>query len=105
MKKIITVLLFLMLSSSSFAQLPNQNMHVIANKNDYPIPPQFMAPWSYAAIWGYVAPDGREYAILGAAFGPAFYDVTDSADVRLVGFFHEIDSINPDQGNLWREMK
>ena len=105
MKKIITILLFLMLSSASFAQLPNQNMHVIANKNDYPIPPQFMAPWSYAAIWGYVAPDGREYAILGAAFGPAFYDVTDSSDVRLVNFFLEVDTTNPDQGNLWREMK
>jgi choice-of-anchor B domain-containing protein len=104
MKKILTIFLF-MISSISFAQLPNQNMHVIANKNDFPIPPQFMAPWSYAAIWGYVAPDGREYAILGAAFGPAFYDVTDSSDVRLVGFFHEIDSLNPDQGNLWREMK
>lgn len=105
MKNLLTLLIVLTIASSAFAQLPNHNMHVISNKNDYPIPPQFMAPWSYAAIWGYEAPDGREYAILGAAFGPVFYDVTDSSDITEVGFFHEIDSANPDQGNLWREIK
>src|SRR5690606_3618117 len=62
-------------------------------------------PWSYAAIWGYVDSTGREYAILGAGMGTVFYDVTDSAAVEEIAFFPSVDLSNPDQGNLWREMK
>ena len=106
MNKILTLIITLIISSSSFAQLPNGNMHLIANIDDYAIPPQFGAPWNYAAIWGYVAPDNREYAILGAALGPVFYDVTDSSNITEIAAFIMIDSMHaPDQGNLWREMK
>ncbi len=40
----------------------------------------------FADIWGYNAPDGREYAIIGTAFGTAFYNVTDVRNPVLVGF-------------------
>lgn len=105
MKSLFTLLLTISLTSGAFAQLPNYNMHVIANRNDYPIPPQFNPPWSYAAIWGYVDNNGREYAILGAGLGTIFYDVTDSAGVKEIAAFLEVNLSNPDQGNLWREMK
>ncbi len=66
----------------------------------------FGAPWDYAAVWGYAAPDGREYAILGGTMGTSFFDVSDSANIREVDFFPtNINTSNPDQGVLWKEMK
>ncbi len=106
MKKILYLFILLLITSASYSQLPNNNMHLLKQLNLHLIPTQFGAPWSYAAIWGYVAPDGREYAILGCGFGTAFYDVTDSADIHEVGYFPaQIDLSNPDHGNIWREMK
>ena len=104
MKILLTVLLMLTIGTAAFAQTPNNNMHVIDQKNDYPIPAQFNAPWNYSAIWGYTAPDNREYAILGAGLGTVFYDVTDSLAVE-VAYFPGVNLASPDQGNLWREMK
>ncbi|MBX7042334.1 MAG: choice-of-anchor B family protein [Ignavibacteria bacterium] len=105
--KIATVITAVLLATGiSFGQLPNSNMYLFSQKNLHAIPPQYMAPWSYSAIWGYAAPDGREYAILGCGLGTAFYDVTDSSNVREVGFFPTpINLSNPDAGVLWVEMK
>ncbi|MEO8209248.1 MAG: choice-of-anchor B family protein, partial [bacterium] len=104
--KIFYLLVLLLITSSAYSQLPNNNMHLVGNLNLHPIPPQFGAPWDYAAIWGYSAPNGREYAILGCALGTAFYDVTDSANIHEIDFFPvQIDTTNPDQGVLWHEMK
>lgn len=95
-----------MLTVSSNAQLANNNMYLLRHLDLHPIPPQFMAPWNYAAVWGYVAPNGREYAILGGGLGTSFFDVTDSANIHEVSFFPApINLSNPDQGNLWRELK
>jgi len=63
MKKFL--LLFLALSSVSFSQLGNYNMYLLKNLDTHRIPPQFNPPWHFAACWGYVAPNGMEYAILG----------------------------------------
>ncbi|MEO8168752.1 MAG: choice-of-anchor B family protein, partial [bacterium] len=59
----------------------------------------------YSALWGYTAPDGREYALLGvngtstsAPGGTSFVDITDSANVRQVAFVKGPNS-------SWREMK
>ncbi|MBK9228918.1 MAG: choice-of-anchor B family protein [Ignavibacteria bacterium] len=105
MTKLLTIFL-LILSTAASAQLPNNNIYLFGQKNLHPIPGQFGAPWNYAAIWGYVAPDGREYAILGCGLGTAFYDITDSANIREVGYFDAgVNLQNPDGGNLWREMK
>ncbi len=100
--------LFLVLSGFSTlnAQLPNNNMYLIGNVNLHPVPAVFSAPWDYAAIWGYVAPDGREYAVLCGVLGTGFYDINDSANIREVAFFpSQINTSNPDPGNLWREAK
>jgi choice-of-anchor B domain-containing protein len=51
----------------------------------------------YSAIWGYTAPDGREYAILGGFTGTHIVDIT-TAPIRQVAFID-----GPDNG--WREMK
>lgn len=52
----------------------------------------------YSALWGYTAPDGREYAIIGASTGTAFIDITDSANV------HEVDFVSGPNSS-WREMR
>ena len=55
----------------------------------------------YSALWGYVAPDNREYAILGSEIGTHIIDVTDSA--VQVGFVET--EVPGSYGNSWREMK
>ena len=56
----------------------------------------------YSALWGYVAPDNSEYAILGAFDGTYFYKV-DMSGGQLVGF---VPAPTPGEGgNSWREMK
>lgn len=106
MKKVFYLLVCFLVSSSAISQMPNNNMYLLKNLNLHVVPPQFGAPWDYAAVWGYTAPNGREYAILGGALGTSFYDVTDSANIHEVDFFPaQINLSNPDQGNLWREMK
>lgn len=100
------LLLFFALGNIIFAQLGNYNMYLIRNIDSHRIPPPFTPPWHYAACWGYIAPDGSEYAILGCALGTQIVDISDSATVREVYFkAATINFTNPDQGNLWREMK
>ncbi len=48
--------------------------------------------------WGYAAPSGREYAIIGTSNGTAFVEVTDPTDPVLVSFING-------PGSLWRDMK
>ncbi|HMS64124.1 MAG TPA: choice-of-anchor B family protein [Ignavibacteria bacterium] len=106
MKKLFLLCFIFLCSVSSFAQLPNNNMYLLRNLNLHPVPIMFGAPWDYAAVWGYAAPDGREYAILGGTMGTSFFDVSDSANIREVDFFPtNINTSNPDQGVLWKEMK
>lgn len=59
----------------------------------------------YSAIWGYTAPDGREYAILGCngqgggqVGGTSIIDITNLSNVREVAFIRGVNS-------SWREMK
>lgn len=53
---------------------------------------------NYNGSWGYVAPDGREYALLGTATGTAIIEITDTNDI------HEVVHI-PGPTSLWREMR
>jgi choice-of-anchor B domain-containing protein len=55
-------------------------------------------PLRFSGCWGYVAPDGREYAILGTYTGTAIIDITDSANV------YEVVHI-PGPTSIWREMR
>ncbi|HMS65669.1 MAG TPA: choice-of-anchor B family protein [Ignavibacteria bacterium] len=95
MKKTILFLLiisFSVISKDSYSQLPNQNTYLLKNLN------QHFTSTLYSAIWGYKAPDGREYALLGCPSGTAFIDVTDSANIHEVDFLTGLNS-------AWREMK
>lgn len=85
----------LSITGNSEAQLGNKNMYLLANVNTHSTP--------YSALWGYKAPDGREYAILGTFDGTQFVDITDASNIHEVGF---VASTSPgDPNNLWREMK
>lgn len=91
MKKLLTpFLLFIISFSDSYSQLPNVNTYLLRNLD--------VSGRSYAACWGYVAPNGREYAIIGYNTGTAFIDITDSANIR------EVDT-QPGTSSSWREMK
>lgn len=97
MKKIffsLLLLMQLMLSQNIYPQLGHQNMVLLSNRNDHP----GTGGGLYSALWGYRAPNGREYAILGCYNGTAFVDITDSTNI------HEVDFV-PSSNNNWREMK
>ncbi len=49
-------------------------------------------------IWGYTAPDGSEYAILGACWATLIYDITDPQSPNLVADI-------PGTTSIWRDMK
>src|SRR4051812_11661858 len=52
----------------------------------------------YSAIWGYTAPNGREYALLGVTTGTSIVDITDSANIHEVAFI-------AGKETEWRELK
>lgn len=104
MKKFL--LLFLALSSIVFSQLGNNNMYLLKNLDSHRVPPPHNPPWQYSGCWGYVAQDGSEYAIMGCVTGTMIAAISDSATIREVYFRPAIINFNnPDQGNLWRELK
>jgi choice-of-anchor B domain-containing protein len=95
MKKFILSLLLVLFSLPNvFAQLPNSNMSLLANRNQH----ASGMGGGYSAIWGYKADNGREYAILGCNSGTAFIDVTDSTNIIERDFL-------PGLSSGWREMK
>jgi choice-of-anchor B domain-containing protein len=58
------------------------------------------ADGEYSACWGYTAPNGREYGILGCAMGTAFVDISDTANIREVAYLPGLNQIS-----CCREMK
>ncbi|MGQ0552637.1 MAG: LVIVD repeat-containing protein [Planctomycetota bacterium] len=52
----------------------------------------------YNDVWGYVAPDGREYALLGEHTGTVIYNVTDPVEPYEVAYI-------PGPACIWRDMK
>lgn len=98
MKKIIlSALLILVMYSTGYSQLGNSNAYALKDSLD-----QYS---SYSACWGYAAPDGREYALLGAFQGTSFIDITDSANIHEVDFVPTSAPSSTNSGNGWREMK
>ncbi len=89
MKKFIFFILLSLFARISYSQLPDQNTYLLKRIDTYS---------SYSACWGYTAPNGREYAILGTQVGTSFVDITDSANIR------EVDSVKG-LNSGWREMK
>ena len=71
---ILVTLLFI--TSLSFGQSVS-NMTLLGTKNDFHSGGT-PAGFYYSSTWGYTAPNGREYAILGHYAGTTFYDITDA---------------------------
>ena len=61
----------------SFGQ--NQNVTLIGNVNDYP-------EEGYSDCWGYTAPNGDEYALLGINGGISIIDLSDTSNIAEVDF-------------------
>jgi len=77
MTKIRYVLLSVFLTMALLAQ--GSNISLLAHLNDHPNN-------GYTDVWGYEAPDGREYAILGVNGGVSIVDVTDAVNSVEVAF-------------------
>ena len=99
LSKYITLICFLLCSYLAQGQCPPDSMNVelLYHYND-PSQPTVSGN-GYNDIWGYVAPDGREYAILGASDSIIIFDVTDPLAITKVGAL-------PGSGvAIWRDMK
>ena len=97
MRLILIVFIFSICASNINAQFENRNMYLLANINSH------SALGPYAAVWGYKAPDGREYAILGSYDGTSFIDITDPSNIYEVDFVPTTNQSS--SSNQWREMK
>src|SRR5690349_22770878 len=81
MKKIIQTFLILTVFASLAYSQASMNMSLIANKNDHGAggtPTGF----HYSSVWGYTAPNGKEYAIIGYWNGTAVYDISTNTVVQ-----------------------
>ena len=67
------------------------NVPLLAHVNDYP-------GVGYNDCWGYTAPDGREYALLGVRNGTSIIDITDTENVYEVTFI-------PSATSTWKDIK
>ncbi|MES2856524.1 MAG: choice-of-anchor B family protein [Bdellovibrionota bacterium] len=52
----------------------------------------------YSSVWGYTAPDGREYALLGVESGMSVVDITDAPTLTEIAFV-------PTAVSSWTELK
>jgi len=80
MKRLVTiaaVVAAIMAANRLYAQ--GVNVHVLADRDDY-------SNWGYTDVWGYEAPDGREYALLGVNGGVSIVDVTDTSNIMEAEF-------------------
>lgn len=82
-------LLLLSLSSPCLAQSGIANVTLLAHLDNHQ---------GYSDCWGYRAPDGREYAILGAWEGTSIIETTDPANAVERAFI-------PGPFSQWRDMK
>lgn len=88
----VLVVAYWMLTASSVIAQTSLNMEFLGNKNDY------ASTGSYSSCWGYTAPDGREYALLGCQTGTSIIDITDAPTLKEIAFI-------PGPPSPWREMK
>jgi len=67
------------------------SVQLLAHVNSYPSA-------GYNDCWGYTAPNGREYALLGVQTGTSIVDITNAPAVAEVAFF-------PSSTSLWKDIK
>jgi len=86
------VLSILALPTSLVAQgSGSPNVQFLANLNSY-------SSVGYNDCWGYTAPDGREYALLGVANGTSIVDITDAPTLNEIAFI-------PSNSSSWKDIK
>ncbi|WP_421948475.1 choice-of-anchor B family protein [Phaeodactylibacter xiamenensis] len=92
------LILLLVCSGPFFSRAQDSlNMTALSVWDDNSLPS--LGSLSYNDIWGYTAPDGREYAILGNVGTTVFFDITSPEAIVEVGRF-------PGQLNsIWRDYK
>lgn len=89
----VSILALLVLAASAVAQT-NESYHTTLFGK---LNPPGNSGGRFSALWGYTAPDGREYALLGGFNGTHIIDITESPIVE-VAFI-------AGPANGWREMK
>ncbi len=67
------------------------NVTLLANVDQY-------GSTGYNDIWGYTAPDGREYAFLGILNGTSIIDITDTSNPVEINFI-------PSPSSTWKDIK
>lgn len=90
--KIFSVLFLFLFSINILPQ--NLNVELLGALNPYP-------QNRYSSLWGYAAPDGREYALLGLQGGTSIIDITNSPNLVEVQFIPGPNA----SPYYWREMK
>lgn len=91
--KFLTLVLLLFFTLPQFGQIAH-NMVKLAQVDG-------LVGAEYTDIWGYTAPDGKEYAIIGSTKSVGIYDVTNCANP--IFKFEFVDGLNND--NYWRDFK
>lgn len=86
LKQLLVFPIFLLLSTTSWGQL---NMSLLS---------QVEYNTDLNDVWGYVAPDGSEYALVGARNGVSIVNVSDPANAVEVAFV-------PGENSTWRDLK
>lgn len=86
----ISIVYIALCTGSSFAQ-QSSTVELLAQLNHRPI-------FHYNDCWGYTAPDGREYALLGSTNGTSIIDITDVSNLHEIAFFQTINT-------TWKDIK
>jgi choice-of-anchor B domain-containing protein len=74
----ILIFSFILIQSTSAQSVVN--MTLLGQKNEF-TSGGTPAGWYYSSCWGWTAPNGREYAIVGFYGGTIFYDITDAPNI------------------------
>ena len=89
--KLVALLSLLVIITSSGLGQGSPNAQLLAQVDDY-------HSVGYNDCWGYTAPDGREYALLGVRNGTSIIDITDGPSVVEVTFI-------PSSFSTWKDIK
>jgi choice-of-anchor B domain-containing protein len=89
----IYLFIYILTAVATFSQI-QRNLRLLANINLH------SSDGDYSACWGYIAPDGRQYGILGCALGTSFIDITDTNNIREVAYLPGLNQVS-----CCREMK
>lgn len=98
--RVTALLAFLFTASIASAQYSSMNMSLLSTWNDTTVQPEPNYAARYSGCYGWVAPDGKEYAIIGSTKGTYFLNITNPASPVVCDF---VAGRNP--LSLWRESK